>query len=198
MLLIRKLDTKFIGGFWRRCGIFLCPFCNLEVERVLENGKRQKSCGCVKNELISEARKGIKQSEEHNQKISETRIKNGLAKGEKNPFYGKKHTEKTRQKMIEKHIDFSGQNNPNWQNGKSFEIYPQEFKQIRKFILDRDNHTCQNPNCKHISERLDIHHIDYDKKNNSLENLITLCINCHMKTNYNREYWTEFYKNRNI
>lgn len=33
-------------------------------------------------------------------------------KGEKNPFYGKKHSEETRQKMRENHADFSGNKNP--------------------------------------------------------------------------------------
>jgi len=37
-----------------------------------------------------------------------------------------------------------------------------------------------------------VHHIDYNKKNCNLDNLITLCINCHAKTNYNREYWKEY------
>ena len=36
-----------------------------------------------------------------------------------------------------------------------------------------------------------VHHIDYDKKNCVSNNLITLCIPCHMKTNYNRSYWQQ-------
>lgn len=32
--------------------------------------------------------------------------------GEANPFYGKKHTDKTREKMSENHADVSGENNP--------------------------------------------------------------------------------------
>lgn len=33
------------------------------------------------------------------------------------------------------------------------------------------------------------------KKNCNPKNLITLCINCNIKANYNREYWEEYYKN---
>ncbi len=32
-------------------------------------------------------------------------------------------------------------------------------------------------------------HIDYNKKNSNLNNLITLCGSCHTKTNTNRNYW---------
>ena len=41
---------------------------------------------------------------------------------------------------------------------------------------------------------LDIHHIDYDKKNNDINNLIALCRSCHCKTNGEREYWTDYLK----
>jgi hypothetical protein len=39
-----------------------------------------------------------------------------------------------------------------------------------------------------------IHHIDYDKKNCSLNNLITLCRGCHAKTNFRRDYWKIFFQ----
>ena len=41
----------------------------------------------------------------------EHRAKIGRA-GDKNPFYGMKHTEETRKKMRENHADFTGENNP--------------------------------------------------------------------------------------
>ena len=42
-------------------------------------------------------------------------------------------------------------------------------------------------------KKLDCHHIDYNKKNCSLNNLITLCRSCHMKTNTNRNYWINYF-----
>ena len=121
--------------------------------------------------------------------------------GENNPFYGKKHTKEVREKQskirIEKGLS-KGKNNPNWNNGSSFEPYSPEFNKEKKAqVLERDNYTCQNPNCEHLSEGLDVHHIDYDKKNNSLDNLTTLCDKCHTKTNgkNKRYYFTEFYQN---
>lgn len=127
---------------------------------------------------------------EHRQNLSESHI------GDKSFWYGKNFTIEHRQNLSESHIGiFLGELSPNWQGGKSFEIYPQEFKQIRKFILERDNYTCQDPNCDGNHKKLHIHHIDYDKNNNNPKNLVTLCISCHMKTNYNREYFKQFYNN---
>lgn len=74
------------------------------------------------------------------------------------------------------------------------------FTNVREFVLERDNHTCQNPNCKHKNKKIEkneniyikrnivlqIHHIRYrsnggtDKPNN----LITLCIDCHTPANH--------------
>ena len=47
-----------------------------------------------------------------------------------------------------------------------------------------------------IKRKLDVHHIDYDKKNNDPKNLISLCRKCHMKTNKNRKYWTKYFQNK--
>ena len=85
---------------------------------------------------------------------------------------------------------------PNWNNGSSFEPYSPDFnKPLKQSVLECDNYTCQNPNCEHLSEGLDVHHINYDKKNSNPENLISLCKSCHIKTNFNRQYYTEFYQN---
>ena len=83
-----------------------------------------------------------------------------------------------------------------WNNGSSFEPYSSEFNKEKKTqVLERDNYACQNPNCEHLSEGLDVHHIDYNKKNSNLENLTTLCKSCHSKTNFNRKYYIKFYQN---
>ena len=68
---------------------------------------------------------------------------------------------------------------------------------LKQFILERDNYTCQDPNCKGEHKKLHVHHIDYNKKNNNPKNLIALCSSCHAKTNgkNNRTYWTDYYQN---
>jgi hypothetical protein len=64
------------------------------------------------------------------------------------------------------------------------------FWNLREYILHRDNHKCQNPNCKNKDKEqiLEIHHIKYkslggvDNKNN----LITLCNKCHTSPNHKK------------
>jgi hypothetical protein len=94
------------------------------------------------------------------------------------------------------------ENHPNYIDGRSFLSYSNQFVKIRRNILDRDNHTCQNCNIiekdyfqlHHVG--LDVHHIDYDKSNNDFYNLITLCHNCNIKANYDRIFWKKFYLNK--
>jgi hypothetical protein len=93
--------------------------------------------------------------------------------------------------------------NPNWKGGKSFEPYGLKFnKKLKNKIRERDKYRCQE--CfRHQGELYDkvgrkykliVHHIDYDKNNNEEENLISLCRNCHLQTNFGREDWTKYYK----
>jgi len=83
----------------------------------------------------------------------------------------------------------------NWQNGKSFEKYGCYFtNKLKQEIRKRDNYKCYI--CK-LNKKLDIHHIDYNKKNCDKNNLIGLCKSCHMKTNFNRDYWKKYLGGKN-
>lgn len=89
-------------------------------------------------------------------------------------------------------------NNPNWNGGKSFELYPLEFDEgLKEMIRERDDRICQICGKLEIEDRNDgygrlcIHHIDYDKNNNDPRNLISLCHDCHVKTNFNRDIWKD-------
>ena len=97
----------------------------------------------------------------------------------------------------------SGKKNGNWLGGKSFEPYGITFnEQLKEQIRKRDGHRCQE--CfRHQDElftktgkkrKLSVHHIDYCKQNNNLNNLIALCLNCHLQTNYKRSDWTKYFK----
>lgn len=68
---------------------------------------------------------------------------------------------------------------PTWKGGISFGEYGLGFnKRIKQKVRERDNHKCFNcNNCK----RLIVHHKDFNKKNNELGNLITVCQPCHNK-----------------
>ena|SRR3990167_2403221 len=133
-------------------------------------------------------------TEEHKRKISESH------KGEKHPMYGKKHTNEAKRKMsIAKIGKYTKENSPNWQGGKSFMPYGLDFdNKLRKIIKIRDNYQCRECGIKEMESKyyLDVHHIDYNKQNNTTFNLITLCRKCHAKTNFNRKTWVEYYKNK--
>ena len=81
--------------------------------------------------------------------------------------------------------------NSNWRGGKSFEPYTKDFDNtIKNVIKYRDNHKCQICGVPEMEcLQMDTHHIDYNKKNNSIDNLILLCSTCHGYTNGSREYW---------
>ena len=83
-----------------------------------------------------------------------------------------------------------------WKGGISKEPYPFNFdKELKKHVKERDNFKCQICDVPELEcERtFCIHHIDYNKKNLSEVNLISLCSNCHSKTNFNRKYWEKYF-----
>lgn len=124
---------------------------------------------------------------------------NPYAKGNKH-YLGRQHTTEWKKNMSKKteqlwkNKEFrekhTGENHPCWMGGIS--PYPSIFRIIRKSILERDEHTCQL--CSSNND-LCPHHIDYDTRNNRSRNLITLCIKCNVKVNFNREYWKQYFSN---
>ena len=124
--------------------------------------------------------------------------------GEKNPFFGCKHspstidhwqkTKRGKRAYTQEQYEKSVQNTPkgaahhNWKGGTSYGHYGPEFtRDLKKQIKESYSFTCQI--CETHSKNLDVHHIDYDKTNNSWDNLLPVCKVCHGKTNYNREEW---------
>jgi hypothetical protein len=86
--------------------------------------------------------------------------------------------------------------NHNWKGGISFEPYPIVFNNhFKENIRNRDNRICQLCMIPEGKRKLDIHHIDYNKKNCDPINLVSLCRYCHEKTNSDREYWESFFNN---
>jgi DNA-directed RNA polymerase subunit RPC12/RpoP len=91
-------------------------------------------------------------------------------------------------------------NHPAWQGGKSFEPYPLGWtRTFKEQIRYRDGYKCQECGCHEVdcNSKLDVHHIDYNKENLNPKNLISLCKKCHTKTNFNRDYWFEYFKKSN-
>jgi len=89
-----------------------------------------------------------------------------------------------------------GEENPNWRGGISFEPYPLGWtKTFREQIRYRDGYKCQMCGVHEVdcNRKLSVHHIDYNKLNLSENNLVSLCVKCHCKTNGNREYWKRYF-----
>ena len=84
-------------------------------------------------------------------KISYTRIKNGLAKGENNPMYGKHHSEEAKRKVSEAN---RGENNPCF--GRTGENHPMYGKHLSEKTKQK------------ISESQSIKIAQYNKKTNEL------------------------------
>lgn len=103
---------------------------------------------------MSEANKGIPKSEEHRMKISEA---------------------------------LRGENNPHWKGGSELYQGP-DLKQQQRLARRRDKGICCNCGKKEGGRKHDIHHIvpfevyglERYEEANRLENLMTLCITCHM------------------
>lgn len=66
------------------------------------------------------------------------------------------------------------ENNPNFINGNTT---------YRQYKLKFSNKCCEICNISDVRV-LQVHHIDKNRKNNKLENLMLLCANCHLITHY--------------
>ncbi len=156
--------------------------------------RKKQSASAIGRKISDEQRKKISESNKNPSK--ETRQKMS------NSHKGKILPEEIRQKMraawskerkkekSEQNKDkFKGEKNPAWQGGKSFELYTVNWtKDLKRAIRKRDKYICQI--CSK-EPAIYVHHINYNKKNNNCDNLITLCHSCHSKTNHNRKYWQE-------
>lgn len=113
--------------------------------------------------------------------------------GPNNFLFGKKRPEISKR--------YTGKGNPVYIHGLAYEPYPPEWNKIfRNQIRYRDEYKCQICGRSRIENGriLCVHHIDYNKKNLNIENLITLCHKCHAKTNINRPYWINYFNSKQL
>ena len=133
---------------------------------------------------------GRTKSEEHLRKMNETNSKR-LKR-----FYA---TEKGQKQKDMLHLVCKGEKCYNWKGGISFLPYPAEFnKQLKELIRLRDGYKCQKCNCPEMEcdRKLDIHHIDYNKKNCLPTNLISLCRKCNGQVNSYRARWIKYFQKK--
>jgi len=196
----------------RKCQIFTEETRRKMSESMM--GKKNHNWGNHYSEEIKQKMRNPK-SEEHKRKLSEANKGKHLTE-ETRRRMSKSHEGKScwnkgltkennasLRKISEARTLLIREKSSNWLGGKSFEPYGLEFNKILKEnIRNRDNHRCQLCG-KHQDEnftksgkkkKLIAHHVDYDKQNNKPENLISLCNSCHMKTNFSRKDWTEYFR----
>ncbi len=141
--------------------------------KIVSEGTKEK----LRKKALEQFKNGM--PEETKRKMVETFIKHGSNKGKKNGMFGK-----------------NKEKSPTWKGGISFEPYGLEFDEnLKEVIRNRDRRKCQMCEKTELenNKKLDCHHIDYNKKNNDPQNLISLCRRCHLKTNHNREYWITYF-----
>lgn len=120
---------------------------------------------------MSESVKQVPHTAEWNQNVSKS-LKGRVFSVEHRRHIGESH---------------AGEKNYGWLGGISFLPYSPKFNHgLKESIKARDNYCCRI--CGGTT-KLYIHHIDYDKANTEPSNLISLCLSCHVKTNFRRTYW---------
>ena len=73
-----------------------------------------------------------------------------------------------------------GENNPQWRDGACLSPYANFNGQLKAQVKERDGYQCQS--CGSPFD-LVVHHIDWNKMNPDIDNLITLCRRCHGRLN---------------
>jgi hypothetical protein len=85
-------------------------------------------------------------------------------------------------------FDIQKINNPEIKSNEYQQGEQLGFWNIREYVLYRDDHKCQNPNCKNKDKQiiLEIHHLGYwnEDRTDRPNNLITLCTKCHIPKNH--------------
>jgi hypothetical protein len=161
---------------------------NIIVHTITKKGKFK---GEYQDFLPHHHLKNMKKTEKQKKKMSNSR----KIWYDKNPEKAKEKAIKCSETKIREGTH-KGNKNPNWRNGISkIKDRKQISPKLREKILKRDNYTCQKCN-KDFKEKnsLVIHHIDFNKKNNNPSNLITLHHSCHSQLSYKREDWIDYFK----
>jgi len=128
----------------------------------------------------TKTKKGKKLSIETRAKMSNAMM------GEKNPFYGLKHSKITKTEISQNNREYYKTHHPpNWEGGhsKNRKYSLGKWLEIAKECYKRDNWTCQI--CGTNNTLIHAHHIISWAKNSELafdlDNLVTLCPSCHFK-----------------
>ncbi len=143
---------------------------------------------------------GKHHTEEYKKEMKEIMKKQWKLGVRKDKFHNTGRTHWKKGRHISKSTEFQRGMIP-WNKDKHFvenwfEPYSVDWtKTLRRSIRERDNYVCQLCGKLQSDKAFDVHHIDYDKKNCNPMNLVTLCRKCHIKTNFNRNRWIQYFNN---
>ena len=169
-----KISKAFKGEkhpLWKECNL-ICPVCKTKFHVKFSHKKKRIYCSkkCWNEGIV------------------------GKYKGKNSPSWGRKVKESTKA-ILRTYI---GKKASNWRGGTSKLPYPFLFnQQLKDKVRVRDNFICQICGIPELEcyEKLHCHHIDYNKNNISLKNLISLCRSCHAKTSTgSKNYWMKYFK----
>jgi len=195
----RNNKGQFIKGNRCRLGIKHTDESKKKIKETEENGYKNGRINAFYGRKHSgksrqKIKEGVSESNIRHPELKKQRIETRKNNGK--PW----HSDKSREN-ISKALK-GNPNNPWFIDGRSRENnpYPEDWVEVlRDSIRKRDDYICKlcgihQDEIEGRYRKLDIHHIDYDKKNLNPTNLISLCRDCHPKTNYNRDYWINYFK----
>lgn len=187
-----------------------CPVCLSHFERLESMNKDSQSCYCSPSCAYKGRSLGITKMPKrgkgtYNIKISQKKPVelhciecNNLfvtipAKAIRSKFCSKSCCNKHQKKTM------LGELNPSWIDGRSYDKRchrGQDWAEQRQKAYRRDNYTCQHCGVKCVGRNsltknnahrlIQCHHVTHwrESHDNSLENLVTLCVSCHAKVHF--------------
>lgn len=166
---------------------FNCDFCNKKVETILSKYRKAKKHFCSDSCHVNWKKKHSNKISVHCKACRKSLL---VTAGRKNSV---------KYCSMNCYSSIKGRDHHNWKGGKIQKGYPVEFNEdLKLFIRARDGWCCKE--CSYSQEELDntleVHHIDYNKMNNSCDNLISLCKSCHAQTGFKRVDWQNYFKKK--
>ena len=162
-----------------------------KILRKIKLGKKNPKCSETKKRLFKEGILKVWNKGKKGLQIAWNKGKpNYKIRGDNNPAKKPEIREKIG-------LAVTGEKNPAWQGGISFEPYTKEFNnKFKRAIRKRDNQICMlcGIHREKLNKSLFIHHINYNKEMSIPQNCLSLCNSCHTKTNSNRKHWISFFQ----
>jgi len=124
------------------------------------------------------------------------------AEPEEMPMYGKSHDEETKQKISEavegrevseeERRRISETLRGRSGRFKPREEYPSDWEWVKKKVRERDGYRCVRCRIPEVAlpRNLSVHHINRNKEDCSLSNLVSLCNSCHAESQFNPFFYS--------